>query len=367
MVWSIQAITLPIFFASGLALLLALEQVLRKKPNTANLLFSSIFVCCAIILWGAGAVANSLPPKMPLTIYLFFTAICCVGPLYYFYFTLLLHPEKRFSPRSLIHFIPAFGAFCAETGFQMLPLEFKTAWLNEMFVQPPRNALMVLVVIGAVHAAAYISYLLKMDLGLVWNVKQVKNELRGMLVIDVLAILCVVALYIGFTFKILWLFHYGGLLLTVLTVSVFLGYNRYPGFLQLLQEEFEKKRYEKSSLTHVDVSAINESLHKLIAEEKIYTDCELNLAGLADMLSLSPHQLSEFLNERVQTDFRSFINSFRVEEAKKLLVQEPDKNVLTICYDVGFGSKSTFNNVFKKETGQTPTQYRESALSPQTA
>ncbi|MBI9074064.1 MAG: AraC family transcriptional regulator [Desulfatibacillum sp.] len=363
MIWSVRAITIPIFFASGLALLLALEQVTRKKPNKANLLFSGIFLCCAVIIWGAGAVANWLPPKTPWTIYLFFTAICAVGPLYYFYFTILLHPEKKFARRSLMHFIPAMGAFCIETGFQMLPLNFKSHWLNEMFLQPPKHALMILVVVGAVHAFAYISHLLKMDLRLVWNVKEVKIELRSLFVLDILAILSVVSLYMGFTFKIPWLFDYGGLLLAVLTVSVFLGYNRFPNFLQLLKEEFGKMRYEKSSLTHVDTSAINEGLIRLITEEKIFTDPELNLKGLAERLSLSPHQLSEYLNERVQTDFRSFINVFRVREAKRVLVEEPDKNILTICYDVGFGSKSTFNTVFKKETGQTPSEYRESALS----
>ena len=365
MVWSVRAITIPIFFASCLALLLALEQLTRKRPNTANLLFSSIFVCCAIIIWGAGAVSNWLPPKMPWTIYLFFTAICSVGPLYYFYFTLLLHPEKKISRRSLIHFIPGIGAFCVETGFQLLPLDFKTQWLNEMFLQPPKHTLMILVVVGAAHAFSYISYVLKMDWAMVWNVREVKTELRSILVLDILAILAVVSLYVGFTFKILWLFDYGGLLLAVLTISVFLGYNRFPDFLQLLREEVEKMRYEKSTLTHVDTSALNDRLQTLIAEEKVYTDCELNLAGLADMLSLTPHQLSEFLNERVQSDFRSFINSFRVKEAQKLLVEQPDKNVLTICYDVGFGSKSTFNTVFKKETGLTPSQFRENALTSQ--
>jgi len=71
-------------------------------------------------------------------------------------------------------------------------------------------------------------------------------------------------------------------------------------------------------------------------------DSELNLKGLADRLSLTPHQLSEYLNERVKQDFRSFINSFRVEAAKRILIEEPEKSILTICYDVGFGSKSTF-------------------------
>ena len=361
MIVSIKAVTAPIFFSSGLALLLALEQLTRKRPNRANLLFSSIFLCCSIIIWGAGAVANWLPPKAPWTIYLFFSAICCVGPAYYFYFTLLLHPEKKFGARSLLHFIPGFGAFCIETGFQLLPLDFKMNWLNEMFVEPPKHALMVLVVVGAVHAFFYLSYLLKMDLGMVWNVKEVKTELRLLVIVDVLAILTIVTLYVGFTFKAPNLFHAGGLILSLLTISVFLGYNRFPHFLQLLKREFEKKSYERSSLVGVDVEEVGAKLAELIREEKIYTDSELNLKGLAEMLALTPHQLSEYLNERLQADFRSFINGFRVAEAKRILLEKPAKNILDICYDVGFGSKSAFNMVFKKETGLTPSEFRETA------
>ena len=363
MIWSLKAATLPIFFGSFLAFLLAAEQQTRMRPNRANFLFSGIFLCCAVIIFGAGAVANDLPPRAPLTIYLFFTAICLVGPLYYLYFKLLLHPEESHDPRVFLHFIPAFGAFCFETGFQLMPLSFKKMWLREMFDSPPQHALMILVVVGALHATAYLIYLLKMDMGLVWNVKEIKNELRLLVIIDVLAILSVIALFIGFTFDIPYLFEIGGNILTALTISVFLGYNRYPDFLQMLKFEIEKKRYEKSSLTGVDTDTVKERLIDLLRHDKIYTESDLNLKRLADLLNLTPHQLSEYLNEHLKSDFRSFINSFRVNEAKELLLKDQEKSILTICYEVGFGSKSTFNAVFKKETGRTPSEFREAAAT----
>ena len=99
--------------------------------------------------------------------------------------------------------------------------------------------------------------------------------------------------------------------------------------------------------------------------EKIYRESDLNLKSLADRLAITPHQLSQFLNERLGSDFRSFINSYRVSEAKVLLSEHPDLNILSICYDVGFGSKSAFNSVFKKETGQTPREFRDAAMNGQ--
>ncbi len=362
-VWSIKTATLPIFFGGGLAFLMALEQLVRKKPNKANLLFSLVFLCCFFIILGAGFVANNLPPRQPFTLYLFFTAICLVGPLYYFYFNILLHPGKNFQIKSLLHFVPALVAFFMETGFQLMPLAFKKQWLSEMFSSPPQHVLILLVISGALHSSSYLAYLLKMDLGLAWNVKEVKTELRLLVVIDVLAILSVAALFVGFTFKMPGLFISGGNFLTALTVGVFLGYNRYPLFLQMLKTEIEKKRYEKSSLTGVDTEQVNSRLRELLETEKIYTASDLNLKTLAERLFITPHQLSQYLNERLGSDFRSFINHYRVVEAKELLAERSDRSILSICYDVGFGSKSTFNSVFKKETGQTPREFRDTAMN----
>ncbi len=362
MTWSFKPTTLPIFFGSGLALLIALEQVTRKRPNRANLLFSSVFLCCFVIIWGAGAVANRLPPREPWTIYLFFTAICLVGPLYWFYFNALLHPDKRHRLAELLHFVPALGAFLIETGFQGMPAAFKKPWLAEMFDDPPRHVMTLLVIAGALHAFSYLAYLLKKDLGLAWSAREVKTELRLLVVVNALAILGVMTLFVGFTLQIPFVFITGGNVLAILITSVFLGYNRYPDFLQLLKTRIEKERYEKSALNGVDTERVHGCLMELVEKERVYTESELNLKSLADRLSITPHQLSQFLNERLGLDFRSFLNAYRVRDAKKSLAEEPEKNILEICYEVGFGSKSTFNSVFKKETGLTPREFRDAAL-----
>ena len=81
-------------------------------------------------------------------------------------------------------------------------------------------------------------------------------------------------------------------------------------------------------------------------------------AEVADYNQFVPHQLSQFLNERLETSFTRYVNSFRVEEAKWLLLEKPARSILSICYQVGFSSKSSFNSVFKNITGFTPTEFR---------
>jgi AraC-like DNA-binding protein len=66
------------------------------------------------------------------------------------------------------------------------------------------------------------------------------------------------------------------------------------------------------------------------------------------------------LNEHFHKNFSDYINSLRIEEAKKIL-QDPanNKTILEILYETGFNSKASFNAYFKKETGLTPTEFKE--------
>jgi len=75
---------------------------------------------------------------------------------------------------------------------------------------------------------------------------------------------------------------------------------------------------------------------------------------------LTPHILSQVINEQLSSNFNDFINSYRVEEAKKMLMNPEMKNftIASIAYDSGFNTLSAFNVAFKKFTGITPPQFR---------
>ena len=80
---------------------------------------------------------------------------------------------------------------------------------------------------------------------------------------------------------------------------------------------------------------------------------------IGSKLDLSIHEISELLNHHMQTNFNQFINGFRIDKAKSILLDSPDMTVLDIGFDVGFNSKSSFNSIFKKTTGLTPSQFRK--------
>lgn len=132
---------------------------------------------------------------------------------------------------------------------------------------------------------------------------------------------------------------------------------RYPDYTQA---PFVKEKKEKqSSLRGVDITG---SLHKiqcLFEDEKVFRQPDMTIYSLSGRLELKPYQLSEIINEKMGMKFRDLLNAYRIREAQRLLVEEPDKSIIEIAFDVGFNSKSSFHAVFIKETGVTPMQFRK--------
>jgi AraC-like DNA-binding protein len=125
-------------------------------------------------------------------------------------------------------------------------------------------------------------------------------------------------------------------------------------------------RYQKSGLDSEKAKIQVEKLQRLMGERKPHTDPDLTLLQLAGQMSVSPHNLSEIINTRLNMSFHDFVNGYRVAEAKILLADNElaDQTILAIAFESGFRSKSTFNKIFKKFTGTTPSFFRQDQISP---
>lgn len=156
----------------------------------------------------------------------------------------------------------------------------------------------------------------------------------------------------------------------ILSLSIFaLGYR---GMLQkeIFQNqlpEYERKK-KISSLTDPGKRPDRMMIDRLTAymeENKPYLDPELTLTGLAKKIEISRSQLSQLINMGVGHNFYDFVNKYRVEEVKRLMVDPKIQNfsLLGIAMEAGFKSKSTFNLIFKRFTGLTPSEYRKNLLS----
>lgn len=126
--------------------------------------------------------------------------------------------------------------------------------------------------------------------------------------------------------------------------------------------ERKKRKYEKSGLTDDLANSSYILLMQLMKKEKCYKENDLSLNSLATKLEIHPNYLSEIINRKEEKSFYDFINDFRVEEFKTLVKSSENQNftLLSLAYECGFNSKSSFNRCFKKSTGKTPTQYLKS-------
>ncbi len=147
------------------------------------------------------------------------------------------------------------------------------------------------------------------------------------------------------------------------TIYVYLVTQRHPDYHRLLRSETRKASYEKSRITGLDVDVICTRLNELMHDEKVFADEDLSLRDLAGELGISAHQLSEILNEKMKKNFNTFVNEYRVDEAKNMLVEEPGRSILSVGIAVGFNSNTTFCTVFSKIAGESPSHYRKRRLN----
>ncbi|SFR55175.1 Helix-turn-helix domain-containing protein [Robiginitalea myxolifaciens] len=103
-------------------------------------------------------------------------------------------------------------------------------------------------------------------------------------------------------------------------------------------------------------------LEVLFKENKIYTDSGLNREQVARELGISPGYLSQLVNQVTGSNFSNYLNRYRVEAVKQMLLNSEFQNysLLAMGLESGFTSKTTFFKVFKKFTGMTPSQYQKS-------
>jgi AraC-like DNA-binding protein len=123
--------------------------------------------------------------------------------------------------------------------------------------------------------------------------------------------------------------------------------------------EVVQTAYNNSTLGNVDCDAMLSRLEQMMKADRIYVDPELSLRSLASRMGLSPHQLSELMNNRLGKGFSRYLREQRISAAKAMLCDEPSVSVLAVGLGVGFTSQSNFYEAFREIEGTTPGQYRK--------
>jgi AraC-like DNA-binding protein len=140
----------------------------------------------------------------------------------------------------------------------------------------------------------------------------------------------------------------------------FYFYNRKVDSILSSQPADQPVRTEKKRIAPDDASALMEKLDKVIRHKELYKDPNLKLNDLAAHINITPHMLSQLLNENAGKSFSTYINEWRIEEACRLIIGNDRLTFEAIGYEVGYNSKSTFYAAFKKIKDTTPALFKES-------
>lgn len=163
--------------------------------------------------------------------------------------------------------------------------------------------------------------------------------------------------------------------LTILAFSVSYFGIKQPYLFKVVPEEKEdfnesregneqKEKYKNSNLSEEQKEEYIEHIYSFMQTERPFLNAELTVQDLSKQLNISRHHLTEILNNDIGKNFFTFINEYRVEEVKRRLLDERFEHltIVAIAFESGFNSKSTFNSIFKQNTGSTPSQWKAEAL-----
>jgi tetratricopeptide (TPR) repeat protein len=169
-------------------------------------------------------------------------------------------------------------------------------------------------------------------------------------------------------------FLFGGvILLAIIIILIVLSYVRTSrANKDLIRRNLElmkidEKNSELNQLLKQYTSAKKDDIllgfEKLIHEDRAYRQPKITIDECARLLDTNRTYLSGVINDHYQCNFNTFINRQRIIEARKMLIDPGNMNLTieALAFEAGFTSKSSFNSVFKKETGITPSYFQRSA------
>ncbi|MBN1271482.1 MAG: helix-turn-helix transcriptional regulator [Candidatus Aminicenantes bacterium] len=159
----------------------------------------------------------------------------------------------------------------------------------------------------------------------------------------------------------LWMSIFSASVMFVLAnLMIFKGL-QYPHLFIKTQSNSNQKKYKKSPLTKDMKTRYHHRLIEYVEKEKPYLNYNLTLGELSNKAKIPVNYLSQVINEVLNKNFYTFINEYRVNEAKRMFASPKytNRSIMEILYEVGFNSKSTFYSFFQKTTGTTPSEYRK--------
>jgi len=352
-------------FSCGIILLVfAIIQLTYKNRGFINFNIAGLFFCLSYVILSLWTFKSGVVFYFPWLMYTDIAMAFAIGPFVYFYLRAILGYKIKTGVWYLVNFVPALVVITVIITNNILNNAFLGYYSSNPSVYPAYRLsplVRAIDLISNIYMIAYFVAAIKnIRIYLKTESGKPAGELRTifyyMFFILLFSVMMLFASVIGNSaLNIIAIY-----LLTLAGIWYFNFSFRYPGFTQKAIREARTIRYRNAMLNGIDTAAVLARLDELMDDEKIFTDYELTLPKLSAELMVTPHQLSKILNSERKINFRSLLNFYRVKESKQQMADHPDRPILDIALASGFNSKSSFNSVFHKSTGKTPSEFKES-------
>lgn len=345
---------------------------ISKRPRHLSFIFLIIWLAIIAAFLGARLLPFQVTDYFKPGI---FPLLLMFGPLLYLYVNSLSVENFRLKPFMLLHLIPLVLVGIHRTIVSPVPIGGPTnSALNPMFFY--NKIYYSLIVLSLL---TYWIFSLKLILSHRKNIPNhfsnytSKNSLGWLIsVLTIFLVLFVLDFAMSFISRVLGFeigrFSFLSLNLTIFTfIMIFFGINQSVIYKtpRVVKDEPENQenheaRYSRSSLNEKQMEELTNAVFQYLKNKKPYLNPDYSLQMMAEDLNISRHKLSEAINNGQKKNFYKLINEFRVEEVKEMLVNSAFSHytVLGIGLECGFNSKTSFNRIFKEETGLTPTEYK---------
>ncbi len=298
------------------------------------------------------------------------------GPLLYLYTRSLFYNNFQLARKELLHFVPfAILFITSEVSYQVQPFDEKIHILESIGLHTLPAQFYLIALLLTIHFGIYSIASLRM-------IKQYKLlalnkfSLYQKVNIDwlsytIIFFLCLFALSVANNFfEITHLEDYHLVALSGIILLLFYFVNRLlfkalnnPEIFNWVEEMQMPVAKKATRLSDDKKSSELIALEVYMKEKRPFLNPELTVDWLAAEVKMYPKDLSRLINDQLGQNFFDFVNRYRIGEAQQMLINHPDKKitVLEILYQTGFNSKSSFNTLFKKYTGVTPSEYKSQA------
>jgi AraC-like DNA-binding protein len=286
-----------------------------------------------------------------------------IGPLIYFYVNAFLKRKDVFNYRTSLHFLPFAGAVV------FLLIYFRNLnrfviWesvldLNFTLLVLAHNFIYLLITLLSIRSIKISIKDFFRNISITSPNRWLQLLLIGFIVIWIVN-LNTFAIYMILR-RPVWCAYTA----SIYALAVFLFINTIMFFLLLKPDVYYIiAKYKNNKLTEPDKSEYIQKLNSYMETHKPFLNPDITLESLAGEISVNPRLLSQIINENFKKNFKSYILEYRIKESMKILADSKHAKltILEILYQVGFNSKSAFNNQFKLYTNLTPVEYRSRTI-----